>query len=121
MEEQPEATERAKKLAGDVQELLPELKPDVVRAVISPVFEQACGLTQEVEGHFRTDKRQLDANAVVAVMVQGALAVICEGHQDDDIRGRLYRAGRLVGDFITEQWSAKIQRELDERRKATES
>jgi len=119
MGEQETRAERAHRLAQDVGKLLPELTEEQVRAFIDPVLHQAMELTKETEEHFKIQKRSLDASAVASVMVQGALAAICEGHVDEDIRGRLFRAGKLVGDYATERMAENVQKAVEAAAKAT--
>jgi hypothetical protein len=104
-----EKSKRGLAMRDKILALVPELRDDVALAVISATIEQATSIVNEVEGHFKVASRQLDANAVVAIMIQGALAVVCEGHPDEDIRGRLWKAGREVGEFLTERWAKQVE------------
>jgi len=111
--EQETSAERAKRLSDEVQKLAPEVAAEAVAGLVGAVITSAAGLTKETEQHFRTAERQMDTGAVVSLMVQGALAAICEGHPDEDVRHRLYRAGRAIGDFMTERWRSQIEEKVE--------
>jgi len=109
-------------LGARVKELVPELdREDVMLGVVSSVLEQASSLTKEVEGHFKVGKNTMDVNAVIAVMVQGALAAICEGHPEEDVRGRLFQAGKAVGEFWVQRVADNVQRAVEEEHRRTRS
>jgi len=120
-EEAAERAERATKLAGEVAALLPELREDQVRQMITATINQVTDLTNDVEEHFQQGKKQVDADAIAAVMIQGALAAVCESHQEEDVRTRLYRAGRAVGEFVTERWAKKVGDQIEAERLRTSS
>jgi len=119
MEKEETRAERALRLTAEVGRLIPELNDEQVRMMVGPVLDQAMSLTKETEEHFQVGKRTLDASAVISVMIQGALAAICEGHPDEDIRGRLYRAGKLVGEYATERMAKNVEAAVEAQAKAT--
>lgn len=118
-DEQESRADRAHRLAADVGRLVPELRPDQVMVVVGPVIDQATALTKETEDHFAQAKNEVDVTAIVSVMVQGALAAICESHVEGDLRMRLYQAGRKIGDFVTERMQQNIEAAVEQQRKDT--
>jgi len=110
----PEAA-RAGKLADDVLALVPELPRAYASQTIGAVIEQATGIVRETEEEHFSNSGVPDAQAVVSILIQGALAVVCEGHERGDVRRRLYDAGRAVGEYVTERMQENVARALRER------
>lgn len=85
---------------------LASLEAHVV-SIAGRVIAEAGKFNAELEQRIE-ESGKMPGDAVVTLMIQGALTEIFEGLPEDNVRRHLFRAGRLVGKLMSRKYREKI-------------
>lgn len=107
------SAQQVEELVRAVMEACPGLEGtgDNTDVLVTEAMNAAMGVAQGIELLIKEDG--FGAPVAVAIMTQGACAAMLDVlFPSEDLRTKLYRAGRLIGRFVADRFAEKIRSQL---------